>query len=268
MATYGSFKKIAGDEIIDGSVTASDISALAIDSNKLATNSVGSNQLVNNSVESTKFNTGAVTTNKLASTVDLSSKTVTYRPISDNDFSGSSNIATSKLSGAVSDISSNGLAQSAFTDTTNASNISSGTLAPARGGRGTEDIGFDVWPNARGNSRGTITWTAANLGGVRGASSNTFAWDNQTVTVYQSGIYISTAEVITAGGTGENDMFYYVNGTQITDFRGGSNVSNHSAVSGAILLNLSSGDTVNIQCNNWHENQYSRWSFYKLGGWA
>jgi len=87
MASYSSFKKVDTEAIIDGTIEASDLGPGAIDTAEIQ----------NNAVTGGKFATGQVGADQLASTLDISAKTVTYRPIVNADISNSAAIAGNKL---------------------------------------------------------------------------------------------------------------------------------------------------------------------------
>jgi len=447
MATYGSFKKIPADAIVSQSIATADIADATVTAAKIANAAVGTTQLINSSVTAANIDTAAVGTTQLASTIDLSGKTVTYRPILNADVSATAAIATSKLSGAlavtagtstfssgnlgigqwfspgyfgvdrtctftnnttaqvieyqrvqnaayswwfiissgaqggpytvlygaridvptggvagdqlsfvlsnsasivgtptipssgtyfVSWLSGNGgsgnasptgalygdsntvgvtewvltntaptsggtysttnnnqlysgihircicsraaltgLAASAFTNSLNADNINQGTLGFAQGARGIEG-GIHVESNGQkiGSSEFTMTWRVS--GGARNQfilnnSGTRFAFDGTTFTTYQAGTYIMLCEIIPYQSTGQLDMYVNKNGGRITDFRGGSDIGNHAAVSGRMTINLAANDNLRILAqgdNGLHEDYYTQWSVTKLGGWS
>jgi len=277
MATYGSYKKIDSQAIIDGVITSSKFSAGAVDENKFVNLSVSTDKFGNDAVTNTKFGNGAVGTTEIANSIDLSGKTVTYRPISNPDVGTGAAISTGKIDGAVGSIPGNALAASATTDTTNASNINSGSLPFAQGGMGTE-AGFKMQRlnQLTGGGQQITTWGVNSHQGAgdfrTGESGNTYAWtSNHTVTVYQAGTYICLVELIPYQNSGQIDIFVRKNGSNITDFRGGSSISNHCACSGRLMLNLNANDYIQIYStadNGSHHGYYYSWSFAKLGGWS
>ena len=106
--------------------------------------------------------------NDLGTTITPAQNSIT------NDMvSSTAAIATSKVSGAVTSIASNGLAASATTDTTNASNISSGTLGTARLGSGTASSSTFL--------RGDGTWNTAGVSTLGALTDVTVSASNPTV---------------------------------------------------------------------------------------
>jgi hypothetical protein len=94
MATYSSFKRIDRQAIVDGQVTGTDIAPGAVGSDEIATDAVTSNKIAN----------GAVSSDKLGSTLDLSTKNITYRPFVNGDFSSSANISESKMATGAAEV--------------------------------------------------------------------------------------------------------------------------------------------------------------------
>lgn len=93
MADYNSFKKINSEAIVDDSIAATDIGTGQVTTGKIAPSAVATD----------KFASGAVSGDKLASTLDISGKTVTYRPIVDGDIANDAIAGTQMQSGAVID---------------------------------------------------------------------------------------------------------------------------------------------------------------------
>ena len=94
MANYNSFKKIDREAIVNSAVTGTDLGADSIDTAELASNAV----------VTSKINDGAVAADQLSSTVNLSTKTVTYRSIVNGDINNSANIAAGKLAAGAAQV--------------------------------------------------------------------------------------------------------------------------------------------------------------------
>lgn len=124
MANYQSFKKINADAIVDGSVTVNDVADNAVSTGKFATSAVTTE----------KFQNSSVGADELTGTLDISGKTVTYRPIVNGDISGSAGISGTKLgTGAAGD-------NLGYTPLSNSNGTMSGALAVPAGSSSTAGV--------------------------------------------------------------------------------------------------------------------------------
>jgi len=122
---------VDSEHYTDGSIDLAHLSVNSVDSDQYVDGSIDLVHLSANSVDSDQYVDGSIDNAHLADDAVGADELAADAVVNASVASGAA-IATSKLSGAVTGIASHGLATSATTDTTVASNISSGTLANAR----------------------------------------------------------------------------------------------------------------------------------------
>jgi len=148
MATYSSFKKIDADAIVNATILPADIAA----------NTIPAASITAANVPAAAFS-GTVTSAKIASTIDLSGKTVTYRAIVNGDVSATAAIAGAKLA---SGAATNNLG---FTPINQAGDTATGQILVSSGSVGAPSI------INSGSTTSGINLTTNNVAIVAGGST-------------------------------------------------------------------------------------------------
>jgi hypothetical protein len=206
MATYSSFKQIPADGLVANTIVTGNIAANTVTAANIAANAVPASAI-----------SGTATSATLATTINLSGKTVTYRAITGSDFSGSAAIAGATLaSGAAT-------SNIGFTPINRSGDTISGVLTVPAGSTGSPSIQY-----ASDASSG-INITTNNVAIVAGGSTAVNFDSNGYITRPNHPIFaaVGTAGWLYApsyGGTGEYESGS-IEGWSTSHQYGGSNFS-------------------------------------------
>jgi hypothetical protein len=204
MPSYSSFKKISSEAIVDQTIQSGDI----------ANTTIVTGDIQDGAVVAGKMN-GVVTSAKLNATVDLSGKTVTYRPIVNSDISGSAGIAGAKLAAGAA------TTNIGFTPVNTGGDTMTGVLivpsgsasAPSITRDGNTNTGISLEANAiRISGGGSEAMVIDNSGRVRRPNHPAFAVSATTGWLYASN-YGGTGTFECAGVMGWNNAAHQTGGS-------------------------------------------------------
>jgi len=254
MANYSSFKKIANDSIINTTIASADIADLAVTSGKFQSGAINASKIANSSV-------GA---DELASSVDLSGKTVTYRTIVDGDIANNAAIAANKLaSGAAA-------SNIGYTPLDAAGGTMTGALRVPSGSAGTGGVNLSGQTNTGiyTDSGDNIVFSVAGTSRMRINANGHRTVGNSSTNgsiMWQAAPTTGWTYANSYGGYGWREIGSGIGWDSYQ--RGGSNFSNSNGrftapVSGFYHLNWQS---YNYNNNN-NTNNYVHLSFTRSGG--
>ena len=190
MATYSSFKQIPADGLVANTIVTGNIAANTITAANIAANAVPASAI-----------SGTATSATLATTINLSGKTITYRAITGTDISGSAAIAGATLSSgaATSNIG--------FTPINQSGDTLSGVLTVPAGSAGSPSIQYS------GSSNTGINITTNNVAIVAGGS---------TAVNFDSNGYITRPNHPIFAAIGQNGWYYAPQFGGVSEYEVGS----------------------------------------------